>query len=253
MNPMRYLKKIVPNKVKHQLKLFIYKISGKKYVHLIHVGKTGGSAVKHALSKHSVTSKYVIQLHPHETGLRDIPAGEKVIFFVRDPVSRFVSGFYSRKRQGRPLYICKWTPAEEAAFKEFDSANSLAVAISSRDEEKRKRAMAAMKGILHVSSSFWDWFENESYFCSRLSDIFFIGFQEHLASDFELLKTKLGIPENIPLPSDDVQAHRNPVDMDSGLEEEAISNLKKWYAGDYDFINLCKQKRDELNCPVAST
>lgn len=219
-------------------------------MHFIHVGKTGGSAIKHALSRHLITDRYVIVLHPHETRLRDIPKGEKVIFFVRDPVKRFVSGFYSRQRKGKPLYVCEWTAAEEAAFNEFHSANDLALAVSSPNEDKRRRALEAMNGILHVSSSFWSWFENESYFSSRSSDILFIGFQEHLAKDFELLKSKLGVPENITLPFDDVQAHRNPADIDSYLEEKAISNLKTWYAKDYDFINLCKLKRDEMNCPV---
>ena len=45
---------------------------------------------------------------------------------------------------------------------------------------------------------------------ARLADIFFLGFQEQMAEDFEILKVKLGIPEHAVLPTDDVDAHRNP-------------------------------------------
>ena len=38
----------------------------------------------------------VVHLHRHAVRLRDVPVGEKFFFFVRDPVSRFVSGFHSR-------------------------------------------------------------------------------------------------------------------------------------------------------------
>ncbi len=71
-------------------------------IHFLHIGKTGGTAVKYALSSYSKNEKYEIILHGHETKLKDIPNGEKFFFFLRNPITRFTSGFYSRKRQGRP-------------------------------------------------------------------------------------------------------------------------------------------------------
>ena len=78
---------------------FLY---GKQGVHFLHIRKTGGTAVKHALKSHLRTRRYLIFLHKHNVKLKDVPVGDKVFFFLRDPVSRFVSGFYSKQRRGRP-------------------------------------------------------------------------------------------------------------------------------------------------------
>ncbi len=44
----------------------------------------------------------------------------------------------------------------------------------------------------------------------------------------------------IELPDDDIQAHRNPGDLDNSLENDAIKNLKHWYKKEYEFLALCK-------------
>jgi len=223
--------------------LLLYRIKHlfKKDVHLLHIGKTGVTAIKYALKPHLVTSDYVIKLHPHRVILRDIPRGDYVIFFLRDPITRFVSGFYSRKRQGQPRYSIPWSMDEKTAFEEFDTPNRLATAISSEDENERDRAIKAMQCIGHIRSSYWEWFESESYFLSRLSDILLVGFQENLSEDFERLKLKLGLSENVRLPTDEINAHKNPSYIDKTLDQKAIENLKEWYASDYAFIRLYKQ------------
>ena len=166
--------------------------------------------------------------------------GDKVIFCLRDPISRFVSGFYSRLRQGQPRYFVRWSADEEIAFRHFDTPNRLALALSSTDDEERIRAEQAMQGIVHVKDGYARWFENEEYLLSRVPDIFLIGFQETLAQDFELLRTKLGIMTNVQLPTDDVTAHRSPDDLDKKLNAEAIENLQRWYAADFRLFALCR-------------
>ena len=86
-----------------------------------------------------------------------------------------------------------------------------------------------MQGIRHVKDSFWRWFENEEYFRSRSSDIFFVGFQETLAKDFEALRSRLQLRDRARLPDDDLLAHRNPPHLDTTLDERAVGNLKRWY------------------------
>ena len=55
-----------------------------------------------------------------------------------------------------------------------------------------------MRSIGHLSALYSFWLGDEDAFRSRLPDLFFIGFQERLDDDFELLKQKLGLP---PTPS----------------------------------------------------
>lgn len=197
--------------------------------------------MRYALGPYAVGSRYVICLHSHNVRLCDIPRGEVVIFAVREPISRFVSGFYSRKRQGMPKMFTPWIPDEREAFEYFSTPNQLAVAISSQNMEERDRAYRAMTCIGHVRSSYWDWFKSEEYFRSRLSDILFIGFQERLTEGFETLKSKLDIPENAQLPNDNILAHKNTEDGDKALTDEAVENLKKWYKDDFAFIALCEE------------
>jgi len=216
------------------------RIQGKRVVHFLHVGKTGGSAINHAMEPCRETARYMIKRHGHEITLRDIPQGEGVIFFLRDPLARFASGFNSRLRRGEPRAHNPWTATEEEAFSQFDTPNLLATALSSEDEEMRSRAWAAMKSIEHVRDSFWKWFESEEYFLSRMDDIVFIGFQENLSQDFEMVKLKLGVPQSVSLPTDEVLAHKNPSHLDKTLNDRAMENLKHWYAKDIKFYAQCK-------------
>ena len=229
---------------------FWHRVRGKPRLHFLHLGKTAGSAVKYAIESYPNPHKrYVIYLHPHETTLRNVPQGERFFFFLRDPISRFISGFYSRQRQGRPRYFLRWTPAEEAAFARFSTPNALAAGLSSADVNEKAQAELAMRNILHVKDSYWNWFESHDYFSSRLPDLFFVGFQEQLSTDFEVLKAKLGLPDLV-LPRDEVHAHRNPAHLDKSLDETAVANLQAWYAADFEFVDKCRnlvQERQELH------
>ncbi len=97
-----------------------------------------------------------------------------------------------------------------------------------------------MRTVAHVRDSYWKWFEREDYFLSRLEDLFFIGFQEQLSADFEIFKSKLGLPVNLLLPTDPIQAHANQPGLDKTLQNDAVENLRRWYAGDFLFLDLCR-------------
>ena len=211
-------------------------------VHFLHVGKTGGTAFKHAVRAASPPpARCVIHLHPHRVVLRDVPEGERFLFFLRDPVTRFVSGFYSWQREGRPRYRTRWSPEERVAFERFPTPGALALALSADDREEGALARAAMRNIRHVRDGYWKWFESEDYFRSRVQDLFFIGFQETLAGDFEILKSRLGLPDRLALPDDAVEAHVTPPGLDRRLRAGAVENLRKWYEEDYRFLDLCRE------------
>lgn len=242
MNSSNSISTLIPSKVRRNIKKTLYfTILKKKPVHFIHIPKTGGTAIQVALHKNAITKNFFLEFHNHNKKLSDIPVGEKVIFFVRDPVTRFSSGFYTRWRRGKPRNYSPWTPGEKKAFEKFNTLNSLALALSSDDADEKKMAVNAMKSIGHVNTSFWNWFESESYFLSRLDDIFFFGYQESLDKDFEQLKEKLEIPKRVKLPTTDVGTHRTPPGLDTSLDEKAIANLKTWYTADYEFLALCRQ------------
>jgi len=229
--------------IRSNLRQKFHRARGRQVLHFLHVSKTGGTAIKHVLKAHRVTSVHAIVLHGHRFTLREMPKGDGAVFCLRSPTSRFVSGFYSRQRQGQPRYFGPWTPDEKIAFAQFQTPNHLALALSSADDAERLQAEKAMRSIEHVKSGYSKWFESEEYLLSRLADIFFIGFQETLAEDFETLKSKLGLPSSLKLPTDDITAHRNPDHVDKNLDAQAIKNLNRWYAEDFRFFALCQKIR----------
>jgi len=215
-------------------------------VHFLHIGKTGGTAIKHALhcTNYEVeTKKYIIYCHPHSFSLEDVPPNEKVFFFVRDPVSRFISGFYSRRRKGEPRYYGEWSSEEKKSFENFKTPNELGLALSSKDNALKEKAIQAMKSIEHVRSSYGDWIKDEKYFLEKIDQVLFIGTQENLSNDFQNLKALLGISGNTTLPIDNVDMHKNPDNINKKLDTVAIQNIKNWYKTDYDLLDVMKEHK----------
>jgi hypothetical protein len=208
--------------------------------HFLHLPKTGGSAVGHALAPFAASHGIVI--HGHATRLAGVAPGDEVFFFLRDPIDRFVSGFYSRLRRGRPLRDLTWTASEERAFARFRTPNALAEALSSPDAEPASHAREAMRGINHVKSSFEDWFTLDELKAAR-SRIVVLGLQSHLRSDFAIVARRLGLPDSVRLPSDPVLAHRTPPGFDPALSGEARANAERWYARDIAFYREYKLLR----------
>jgi Sulfotransferase family len=219
---------------------------GKVLIHLLHIRKTGGTVLKHALDASARMDRCEILQHGHGTLLRHVPQGEQVIFFLRDPLTRFVSGFYCRQRQGLPRYNSPWKPDERAAFEQFSSPNELARTLCSSDRARRQLAWTAMGSIQHLCSTL-TWLEGEAYLRSRLPDLFYIGFQETLNRDFESLKHKLGLPEDLRLSDDEVAAHRAPAHFSYHLDDVAKANLREWYDADQRMVDFCRTHAAQIN------
>lgn len=215
-------------------------------IHVLHVGKTGGTALNHALVEHQGVSRYRPVFRGHEATLADVPVGERYLFVIRNPLSRFVSAFNSRLREGRPRYHYPWRDEERVAFAIFATPDELATALSSGDPMRREQAEQAMKGIGHLNTPYSFWFGEAADFRARLSDLFFVGFQERLDDDFEVLKQKLGLPPAAQLPRGEA-AHQAPRGFDVHLGGTARANLERWYADDLAFVELCRELSPRVN------
>jgi hypothetical protein len=127
-------------------------------IHYLHIGKTGGTALKHVLKQSVLFSENKIILHDHKTKLDDVPINDQVIFSLRNPLSRFFSAFYSRKRKGKPRYNSEWTQSEAKAFSHFSSPIELLDAASGKASEKDfLEAKMALNSIQHVKDRYQDW------------------------------------------------------------------------------------------------
>jgi hypothetical protein len=219
-------------------------------IHVLHVGKTGGTALNHALVEHADVARYRPVFGGHKLTLAAVPRGERFMFLIRDPLTRFVSSFNSRLREGRPRYDYPWREEERAAFAVFKTPDQLATALSAADVDERVHAEEAMRGIGHVNTTYADWFGDESAFRERIPDLFFVGFQERLDEDFELLKERLELPPEAELPRGETVAHKTPAGFDTNLSEVARANLERWYEADVAFVQLCHELAPRVNVMV---
>lgn len=224
--------------------------TGRTNLHFLHIRKTGGTALKNALRAYPVTENCVLHLHPHRVGLADVPNGHRVMFATRDPVSRFISGFGSRLRQGAPANFVPWSPAEAQAFQRFPTPNALALALEP-SHPQHAEAREAMQAITHLSCTYWDWFGDAAYLTSRREALLFIGRIESFDADFAELKKALRLPAEAALSSDAKLSHRASGEKKPTLEDEAVRRLKTWYRADYEFIAFCDAWRAEQGGPVA--
>ena len=240
-----------------------------KTIHFLHIGKTGGSAVKEALKRgikeqdiYSNTKKLKdntlleikdlseqydqIILHGHGTTLKEIPESDWFFFCIRDPLSRFVSGFYSRQRQGKPRYNIPWNAKEERAFRHFETANDLAEALSSSSLSVRNRAEQAMQNIRHVKTSISKWIINPTYFEKRKENLLYILEQRTLEKDFEKMLQKIHYNRQLNLSNDKKITHQaNPSKTNTALSDLALQNLNNYYAEDikiYNYLTELKLK-----------
>jgi hypothetical protein len=216
-------------------------------LNVLHIGKTGGTALKHVLRANQAESRYQLLFRGHDVTLGDVPRGEPYMFIIRDPISRYVSAFNGRLREDRPRYHYPWRHEEQVAFAVFKTPSELAEALSSDDYQRRAQAEAAMHGIGHVNTPYTFWFHDEAAFRKRLGDVFFIALQDRLDDDFELLKQKLGLPDEAHMPRDETVAHKTPAGFEIRLSDDGRANLERWYARDVAFVRLCRELALEVN------
>ena len=220
---------------------------GRPPLNVLHIGKTGGTALKHVLREHQDASRYQLLFRGHDVTLADVPAGEHFMFLIRDPLTRFVSAFNGRLREDRPRYHYPWRDEEKVAFATFKTPDQLAVALSSSGQTEREQAEQAMNGIGHVNTPYTFWFKDDSTFQSRVDDVFFIGLQDRLDEDFELLKRRLALPDEARMTGDETVAHKTPAGFDDQLSDIGRANLERWYAWDVSFVQRCRELAPRLN------
>lgn len=206
-------------------------------IHFLHIGKTGGNALREALA--SLIAEGRVTWRRHAVGLADIPAGEPVAFFVRHPVSRFVSGFNSRLRKGRPRRNAEWSDGEQWSFERFRTPDELARALASADPGVREDAARALRSISHLSRRLTDFLGGPAEVEARSDDILFVGFQETLEHDLRVLERIIGAPAPLSLPGDPVLSHRTPPGFETDLSEAGRAAIEAWFAADlalYDWL-----------------
>jgi len=209
---------------------------------ILHIGKTGGTSIGRCLRKarkHGYDPR--IGKLGHQFGLKSVMEAcpdRKVGFVVRAPESRFVSGFNSRLRSGRPAHARPWKTAEAAAYAFFPTANDLAEALYSDDERLLSAARFAMRAIPHLR-------RNLAFYLGGIDLLEAAGDRIYCVAEVETLDTDiyrlLGVGG---LTREHIAAlyqpdHQAPYDSPP-LSEKGRANLQAFWAKDYEIYAYCR-------------
>lgn len=208
-------------------------------IHFLHVGKAAGSQISTIIKDiNAHRAGAGIVKHGHEVQLKDLPAGQDYFFSVRDPITRYRSSFYSRKRKGQPRNYVEWSAQEAMAFANFEHANDLAEALFAEGARGRE-ATAAMRSIRHCSRNLVDWFRFNGHMFEARPPIWIIR-QEQFDADLQIFLDRIGYGKEVPVATDKTGTHANSYEKTPPLSDKAQSNLRAWYAQDYAFLDLCE-------------
>jgi hypothetical protein len=182
-----------------------------------------------------------LTLHPHHTFLPEVLQNprNKVAFFLREPLARFVSGFNHRQMDVPTRRKNARNAKEARILRNFASANDLAEALTSTDERTQDRAYYAMETEMHARLHYTDWLVGVDYLHSRMHRIAFIGFQESFGEDVRRFFEILGVQRELDIPHE----RRTPETAPRELSELAQRNLRNWYAGDIAIFNYAMGQR----------
>ena len=214
--------------------------SNLREIAFLHIGKNAGTQIMHLAEQLKPHGLHIHQLS-HATKLYEVPENLPYFFSIRDPITRFKSGFYSRKRKGQPRIYVEWTRAEALAFGKFEHANDLAEALF-RPDALGLMAAQAIQAIRHTSMQQIDWFERVGFLSVR-PPVWVIR-QENFEPDFDVFLARMGLAlrcSDLQPARDPAAAHRNDYSHAPELSDLAKRNLAQWYARDVVFYDLCAQ------------
>lgn len=223
--------------VKDQIK------SGRSREHgFLHIPKTGGSGVNtfgRSLQERGFKSPCVFS---HGWKIEEILnhfPNIKISFVLRDPLSRMISGFNSRIRQGRPTYNNLWTPAEAAAFSLFPSVGKLLDAILAEDEFSKSAVRYTMRHVTHLRWNYSFYFKNLDTVRSNRSSFEIIGSMNRMDEFINSYTALSGAPESTAAELYE-KRHEAKVRSEDSLERyspEDVSRLKGFIDKDYRIYN----------------
>ncbi|HKL69567.1 sulfotransferase family 2 domain-containing protein [Salibaculum sp.] len=223
-------------------------------IHFLHIGKNAGTQIKRISEVISEGSpNRPIVSHTHDFFLKHLPPKAKYFFSLRDPVSRFKSGFYSQKNHGRPAFNVPWSSDEEITFQEFEHANDLAESLFVEGDLGMK-AWAAINSIRHTAQHQSDWFYLRGNFLQLTPPVWIIR-QENFDEDLEIFLARAGydIPlEDLVAPPQSTASNRNDYSDIPPISDKGKENLRRWYAQDFELYRACEDWLDAQKAEMRS-
>ena len=214
----------------------------------LHIGKTGGTTIRNAIRMAKRHSDGTIKFFGHNVQLKKLFQNTdiSISFVVRDPIERFVSGFNSRLRNGRPLHNIPWQPNEAISFLFFPTANDLAEGLEGGDERTTSAAMFATKAINHLRRNLTFHLISPEFLDEHKERIYFVCDTSSIDDNLRNILAPLGLDDSAPQPMTK-RLHVNPNKSLAALSESAREKLRRHLADEYEIYEYCKNNLFRLN------
>jgi hypothetical protein len=196
-----------------------------KNYHFIHIPKNAGTSIRELLTDSDIPIEYIDHNYPL------IMQNEVVV--LRDPIDRFISGYYYSKNRWNERFSEKYkTPNElaEALYSDDEEAwnyiGNTKTIINNRNNVDNIDSVHTING--KISKYTWVfcpqkfWINNPKYIL-RFS---------HLNDDFNKCLQDLGYNKKFVISKKNTTTHKN-----KELSEDALKFLHKFYKKDFELFN----------------
>lgn len=214
---------------------------------LLHIGKAGGSYLRSILRHNKQQWTDPLHLMGPRTNLvrtaKKFGSDRKLAFVIRDPAQRFVSAFNARAAQDRPYDDKPWTPEEAIAFRWFQTAEDLAIALSSDSPVEQSAAQFSMLHIGHMNETYVSCFGNVAGLIEEVPNIAMCVELSRLDDKLPQVMARLGI-KKFEMPEDPSRNEANEPAED--LSMDARAGLRCHWHEEFRLYNTARRISDAL-------
>jgi len=225
----------------------------------IHIGKCGGSSIRKSFKQHGIKHKSV------HLGRPKFNKNHKYIFWIRNPIKRFVSAFnysyliinfntdnktkYTLDNCPAPVHIRRKeknkiafhsTPLYSKLINFFKTPNALAESLTCNNKIIKTNALKLMTfRVEHIYKGIGWYLYNGDFVKKYNNNIFFVGTIEDINNDISMLNKKL--ESNIIVPK--IRVTKKYGSRPTDLSDKAVKNIIDFYSNtDYKALKILKEK-----------
>jgi hypothetical protein len=211
----------------------------------LHLGKTGGTAFV-TYASHYIPS--IEKVDHKEVKLKSVCGHHCAVLFVRDPIDRWISGYYSRYRRGCPMHCSNWTKCETKYFQQFPNVSALAEALYDSSNDTSSGTPTSENEFYHanrmVNYCVRHLQLDFSFYLRDLeteyTKIGYVGLTDNLEAEFQHFVSKFNFTQILKHSFESI--HANPSNKTNVLSEKGRINLIKSLAKDYYYMDVLWKK-----------